>query len=306
MNLRTLILTINSCKKAYRNYLKVLFTLYKRRKVTHNQSVNIRILLRDGNSYSVPYGWVVAYAYMIYIESNIINKNISEIKLTEEGLSFTYKGHYVCIDPARFSDPFAVFLYEEYEYLYVKDKEVIDIGMNIGDSVIYFSLNGAKRVIGLEPFPYSFSFAEKNVKLNHISNVILLNAGYGKDSKVFVDADKISSNDSSLVTADKGKEIPILSLKTLINQYNMKNVILKMDCEGCEYALIDEDDEIFNNIEMIQIEYHYGYGNLLDKLKRYGYDVKFTEPRKGFNSIEGNQNSRVGYIYATKIGKKQY
>jgi len=50
--------------------------------------------------------------------------------------------------------------------------------MNIGDSAIYFALNGAKRIIGLEPYPYAFSYAEKNIKLMIIKNIILFNACY--------------------------------------------------------------------------------------------------------------------------------
>ena len=222
-----------------------------------------------------------------------------------------YKEVPILLYPARYSDPDAVFFYEEYKFLNVKDRDVIDIGMNIGDSALYFSINGAKRVIGLEPYPYAFSFAEKNVKLNGINNIILLNAGYGKDSNVIIDPEIISSSGSSLISSVKGKNVPILSLKTLIDKYNIKSAILKMDCEGCEYALLNEDDEVFNHIEMIQIEYHYGYEELVKKLKNCGFDVKYTEPHKFYNSEAENQDMYVGYIYAkrkssmTKVSKKQ-
>ena len=63
-------------------------------------------------------------------------------------------------------------------------------GMNIGNSAIYFALNGAKRVIGLESYPYAFSYAEKNIKLNNLNNIILLNAGYSKDSTILIDDKK--------------------------------------------------------------------------------------------------------------------
>jgi FkbM family methyltransferase len=73
----------------------------------------------------------------------------------------------------------------------MKERDVIDVGMNIGDSSIYFSINGANRVIGLETSPYAFSLAEKNVTLNRLNNVILLNAGYGKDSITSIDQTNI-------------------------------------------------------------------------------------------------------------------
>jgi len=105
------------------------------------------------------------------------------------------------------------------------------------------------------------------VKLNNVKNIILINAGYGKDSNITV-SEKISSNGSSLISSDNGKEISIMSLKTLINKYNIDNAVLKMDCEGCEYSLMDEDYEVFTHIKIIQIEYQYGYKNLVKKIKR--------------------------------------
>lgn len=274
----------------------VLFTIYIKGKASRRENINIKVLLRDGESLTVPYGWATTYVRLINIE----NDKISELKLTNNGISFRYNGLPVTMDPARFSDPDAVFFHEDYKFLDVKNKDVIDIGMNIGDSSIYFSINGAKRVIGLEPYPYAFSFAEKNVKLNNIQNIILINAGYGKNSNVIV-PEKISSNGSSLIYSDEGKEINILSLKTLINRYNITNAVFKMDCEGCEYNLLNEDKEVFNHLEMIQIEYHYGYENLVKKLKDIGFDVKYTEPRKSYNPDAENHNMEVGYIYAKKV-----
>ncbi|SIM61091.1 FkbM family methyltransferase [Cuniculiplasma divulgatum] len=285
MHTKELINTFFLIKKQYRNYIGILFTLYAKRKTSHIKDVNFSVFLRDGEELTVPYGRVTAFVRL----NNIKNSNISEIKLTNDGISFKYKEVPILLDPARYSDPDAVFFYEEYKFLNVKDRDVIDIGMNIGDSALYFSINGAKRVIGLEPYPYAFSFAEKNVKLNSVNNIILLNAGYGKDSNIIIDQGKFSSNGSTLISSVKGKNIPIFSLKTLIDKYNIKNGILKMDCEGCEYALLEEDDKVLNNIEMIQIEYHYGCENLVKKLRNCSFYVEYTEPRNSYNPNAENQ-----------------
>ncbi|MEM3715123.1 MAG: FkbM family methyltransferase, partial [Nitrososphaeria archaeon] len=73
--------------------------------------------------------------------------------------------------------------------------------------------------------------------------------------------------------------------------------ILKMDCEGCEYNLLNEDDETIKKFAMIQIEYHYGYEKLVDKLKESGFAVKYTEPREVYNRSAG-KTMIVGDIYA--------
>ena len=287
---------IRSYKKAYRNYISVLFMLLIKMKASYHKNVYVKVHLRNKERLKVPIGWVEGYVRLLSVK----NINISDSKLTNNGLSFKYKGLPVILNLARFSDPDAVFFNESYKFLNVKDRDVIDIGMNIGDSSIYFSINGAKRVIGLEPYPYAFSFAEKNVKLNAINNIILLNAGYGKDSNAIINPGKISSNASSLIPSVNGKIVSILSLKTLVNKYNIKNAILKMDCEGCEYALLNEDNEVFNHIEMIQIEYHYGYENLVKKLKNCGYDVKYTEPKKTYNSQAEKVIMYTGMINAKR------
>lgn len=285
-------------KAAYKNYIRVLCTLYKNRKASKNDDkIAIKVILKDGGEIVVPYGFVTVYASIYSIK----NPNISDLKLTDEGIYFKYKNRPVILNVGRSADLGAVFFHEEYKFLEVKGMDVIDIGMNIGDSSIYFSLNGAKRVIGLEPYPYAFSLANKNLKLNNINNVIILNAGYGKDSEIIIDADKISSNSSSLMASTKGIKIPILSLKTLFDQYKISNAVVKMDCEGCEYALLSEDDQVIKNIKMLQIEYHYGYERLVNKLRELGFDVNYTEPRKIYNSYAENPYMELGYIYAKRI-----
>ncbi len=296
MSFNDLMITIKKYKKAYVNYLLILVKMLYKRNESRVSQVFINAKTRDGKMINLPYGIVDSYAVLKYFE----NKNLTNVNIVihKNLLSFKFYNKQVLLDPGRYSDLYAVFVNEEYKFLRIEGKDVIDIGVNIGDSAIFFSITGAKRVIGLEPYPYAFSIAEKNVKINSLENIVLLNAGYGRDSKIFVNEDKVSSNSSSLISSPNGKEIPIISLKTLINQYNLKNAILKMDCEGCEYALLDEDDEIFNVIEMIQIEYHYGYDSLVNKLKKVGFDIIYTEPKKSYNPDAENPEMRTGYIYA--------
>ena len=54
-----------------------------------------------------------------------------------------------------------------YDTLPIKDKIVLDVGANIGDTPIYFALHGSKKVIGIEPFPQNYEIAKKNVEINN-------------------------------------------------------------------------------------------------------------------------------------------
>ena len=194
-----------------------------------------------------------------------------------------------------------VFFNEEYRFLNVRDRVVIDVGASIGDSAIYFALNGASKVIGLEPYPYSFKFGIRNVKENGLEDrILLLNAAYGHDGEILVDDSFESKDTTQLKHYDKGKKIRVYSLKTLLDEFGGERTVLKMDCEGCEYFLLEEPENVFSHIEMMQIEYHYGYQKLVNKLESMGFIVKFTEPEKNQNPHAENPNMEVGYIYARR------
>jgi predicted RNA methylase len=68
---------------------------------------------------------------------------------------------YGCINNG---DIFDIFLQDTYRFLSIftrRGKIVIDIGVNIADSSIYFALKGADKVIAIEPFPRNYEMAKK-------------------------------------------------------------------------------------------------------------------------------------------------
>jgi len=304
MNLTSIIQVVNRYKKAYKNYFSVMLKLYITRKAwLKNNNIDIKVILKDGTEITAPSILVRKFTELAenFADLNTYqNKNISNLSLSKEGISFCYKNHPVVIDSGTSSDLVGVFFKEDYSFLNVAGCDVIDVGVHIGDSPIYFALNGARRVIGLEPYPYAFSYAEKNVKLNKFRNIILLNAGYGKDSKIVVDNNKISSVGSSLIPSNDGKEIQIYSLKTLLNEYEIQNAVLKMDCEGCEYNLLEEYDETLMKFRMMQIEYHYGFEKIKEKLEQSGFKVNYTQPVKFYDADASNPNMVLGFIYAKR------
>jgi len=175
-----------------------------------------------------------------------------------------------------------VFLKEDYGRLPVNGKVVIDIGANIGDTPIYFALRGAKKVIGLEPFPKNHQLANKNIIANNLSDkIIILQAGCSaKKQFITINPDYESNHESKLVEFQRGKQIPLLTLEDLFNQYNIPSgSILKMDCEGCENEIIaSAPKEILQKFSHIQIEYHTGYQSLKEKLENCGFKVCIIRP----------------------------
>lgn len=182
---------------------------------------------------------------------------------------------------------------------------VVDIGANIADSSIFFAVKGASKIISLEPYKYSYEMGLYNIELNNLENVIsFINAAYGKDGYIEIE-DKVSNIGSELKPFNGGIKIPIMSIDTIINKYigvTFERLLLKMDCEGCEYNLLEEKNEVIKKFDKILIEYHYGYEKLEIKLKKCGFKVKFTTPHK-WKDKEGHIYVQ-GYLYAVNQDKE--
>jgi len=196
-------------------------------------------------------------------------------------------------DKGDLASPFA---YHDYDFLDVTNRTVVDVGANIADTAVYFALRGAKRVIAFEPFPKIFDIAQRNVKANGLEDkIILVNAGCGYDGEVRVKEDVESNASAGLKDFGEGVKIPMYSLNTIVSKFNVeKGSVLKVDCEGCEYDLFrNASKETLEQFERIQIEYHYGYKELVNILKKNGFKTKNTIPKYRYRT-----GRILGYIYA--------
>ena len=72
----------------------------------------------------------------------------------------------------------------------------------------------------------------------------------------------------------------MVTLQDIIDKYEIpKSSVLKIDCEGCEYDIIENISfETISYFSDIQIEYHSGYKKLKNKLESFGYTVKVSKP----------------------------
>ena len=271
--------------KLYKNWVYVLYSIYR-------QNDKIKLKLRSGAIEDMELKDVFDYTFKnyYYITGGYMKINNLKIKLNE-GNTDIYNG-----------DIGATFIREDYKWLKPSNHVIIDIGANVGDTPIYFISKGATKVIALEPFPYSYRLAKENILNNGYNDkIVLLNAGYGKDSEVNVEDKLTGTGDELTPSKEGGIKIKVFSMKTLLDTYNLNSALLKMDCEGCEYNLLREDSNTLKKFKRIQIEYHYGYEKLKEKLEEAGFTVTYSKPARGFNKDATEQNMLIGYIYA-KLG----
>jgi FkbM family methyltransferase len=123
-----------------------------------------------------------------------------------------------------------------------RGKTILDIGGFEGETAVYFSSLGAKKVILYEPIPAHFKTAKQNIERNAI------NAGLHNEG--------IAEKDGTLI-------IEFLSDKVECVVKNVTSVILqsgadiaKIDCEGAEKSLVGVPNEILRRIPLYIIELH--------------------------------------------------
>ena len=285
--------TLKKYKRAYKNWPSVIFQMYRARKDTRR---NILVKTRDGFV-----GAMKPEECWIFSLNSMVSKTFKNGVFLNDTVEYNGKTIVLHGINDKNGDVIAIFYREEYKHLIGDVDVVVDIGANIGDSAIYFALNGVSKVIALEPYPYTHDLAQKNVRENRLEDrIILLNAGYGTDSIIHVSEDINSGIAHSLIASEEGREIRIYSLKSLIEKYGIRDANLKMDCEGCEYDIVNESSDILRKFNKMIIEYHYGPDRIVRKLKESGFDVEFTEPKKSHNEHAANKTMFYGLIYATR------
>ncbi|MGI0100141.1 MAG: FkbM family methyltransferase [Candidatus Micrarchaeaceae archaeon] len=141
---------------------------------------------------------------------------------------------------------YEIFIKQIYKDLNVNGKEVIDIGASIGDSPIYFFINGANKVYAYEINKKRYNYMKRNIAQNNINNgIITINGKFREFNKIG------------------------------------NNSVLKMDCEGCEYEFFKENK--FNQIRkfnQILMEYHNGKDKIVKDLETLGYIVSVKPVNK--------------------------
>jgi FkbM family methyltransferase len=276
-------------RRAYRNYSHVIAQILKNR-----YPINA-VIRRTGRIITLK-----SHAEAYYIASLIVNDIQYDLDSDSVTLTLANEHSLVMYGAIHNGDVTAIFKGDIYHKLPIKGMTVIDVGANIGDSSVYFALMGAKKVVGIEPFPNNYQMAKKNIELNNLSDkVILLLAGCSSQSgNIAIDPSYESCANSQLNgTIESATRVPLMTLEEILTQFNLLNeeVILKMDCEGCEYDLLLSSGDVLRKFSHVLIEYHYGYKDLTEKLERSGFIVHQTRP-----VYEPTHKYMKGYISARR------
>ncbi len=141
---------------------------------------------------------------------------------------------------------------EDYKEFYgifnYKNKNVLDVGAYIGDTLLFFLKNGAKHISCYEPIKENFNIIKENFKEEIKKRKEKIN--------LFVDKNSIGKKDFGHEKT-KGKtkiELKGISWKKILS--SEKFDIAKVDCEGAEIYLKNVSAEELRQIPLWVIEMH--------------------------------------------------
>lgn len=183
-------------------------------------------------------------------------------------------------------------------------KTVVDAGVYNGDSAIFFSINGARLVVGIEPLRENLELARRNIGLNNLGDRIKLVEAALSGSEGFVrfkcyphlpNAGEINNSDDAL---GHTLEVKSVTVDSIMKNFGLPRIdLLKMNCEGAEYDIIESlSKQTASFIDEIRLEFHSGPEKLVPILEGLGYSVSGEKHSKeadgqlvaGRNQLEYN------------------
>jgi FkbM family methyltransferase len=195
------------------------------------------------------------------------------------------------------------FIEEQYDYLQPKGKVIVDIGANVGDTALYFMSKGAKKVYAIEPNPYFYELAKKNLKESAAGQIVQIeNAGAGGEHKSAKALQMLGEFKDMAGGYSKRKDIQILTLPEIVKRFKINRAVMKIDCEGCEYWLImNAPINVLKRFDRIVIAHHFNYVPMEKKLQKAGFKVRHTPTQSVKDAKDKNdKNLYTRLIFAEK------
>jgi len=187
---------------------------------------------------------------------------------------------------------------------------VVDVGSNIGMlSIRAATLVGPSgRVIAIEPNPRIASYSKKNIQLNGLKNVTVMQTALGAEvGTTAFNCDRC--DDLSRVVADGGIKIPITTLDKIMEAEPGRQIdLLKIDVEGYELIVLAGARESLRRTQWLYIEVdaqnyaHYGQSveTVTTLLDQHGFDAFICDDSGEWREVKGTISEPVNLI-----GKKR-
>ncbi len=120
-----------------------------------------------------------------------------------------------------------------------KDKDYLDIGAWVGPTAIYGSFI-SRKVVAVEPDPVAHKILQKNISINSIKNIDVINKAASKLEQAFLQSSHFFGDSMTRVSEKNvgSNSIDTIGLDELISMGDFS--LIKIDIEGHEFSLIKE------------------------------------------------------------------
>lgn len=177
---------------------------------------------------------------------------------------------------------------------------IIDVGAHIG----LFSLLASQfckkgKIFSFEPIKENFELLKENVRINGIRNISIFNEAVSDiSSKITLYQNEDEAGHSKFVKTFNSVQVNAISIKEFFDNKNIENCnLLKLDCEGSEYEIIESlPTNYFNKLDKIIIEYH-----LADTKPELLKGLKSKLINLSYNISIKPLFEDIGFLYAKKI-----
>ena len=251
--------------------------------------------LPDGLSYQI--GFLAPFDFNFEVASNegrsTIRVDTGSVKLWLDGADVTFIVE-------------EVFGNQEYGAFLSEPSIVIDIGMNVATTALYFAKEKpVKRVIAFEPYPQAIQRAERNLAINpEIAHKIeirryALGETNGKAclevdpklstiSKIAREPHLENHDSKRFVVEMRDAEAELESV--LAELPKDERIILKVDCEGSEREIFQRlSSRTLSRIDVILLEWH--HPEILDEIRQ-------KLQKLDFQLLARRREKDVGMLYA--------
>lgn len=124
---------------------------------------------------------------------------------------------------------------KEFSNVKLEGDIIIDAGSHRGNHAVFFSKHTGMKVLCFEPFLENYKWLKKNVELNELRDVFLINEALGASVKdVFIS--NTGSNTGMAQLSDKGQPIKQVTIDSF--EVLDKVAAIKIDTEGHEFNVI--------------------------------------------------------------------
>jgi FkbM family methyltransferase len=222
--------------------------------------------------------------------------------IQKQSLSFAFRGRTLTVE-SDYTTPlygtigeivdFDCYQLSDVEFTGGKEGLVLDIGAHMGVAAVVLAQLTAGRVLCFEPFPRNCQFLQNNLKLNGLTNVQVTQAAVTEfDGTVAFEFDPTVSVVGHVAHTLKGDplafsqklQVPSVTLRKALAPYPNSTVeLIKLDCEGGEYAIVDQiGPDLAPRIKHLSFEVHdidpqRNVTTLTERLKSLGYRVRYKK-----------------------------